>query len=36
MELVSARQETLLLEMIENLRASHVVNVWPERLLNHI
>lgn len=36
MELVSAKQEELLLELIENLRSSHVVNKWPGRLLNHI
>lgn len=36
MELVSARQEELLVEMIEQLEGEHIVNMWPERLLNHI
>ncbi len=36
MELVSARQEELLVEMIEQLEGEHTVNMWPERLLNHI
>ena len=36
MELVSARQEVLLVEMLDGLREEHVVNMWPERLLNHI
>ncbi len=36
MELVSSRQETKLVDMLENLRENHVVNLWPERLLNHI
>ena len=35
-ELVSARQEVLLVEMLDNLRGTHTVNVWPDRLLNHI
>lgn len=36
MELVSAQQEILLVEMLDELRSVHVVNAWPERLLNHI
>ncbi len=36
MELVSAKQEILLVDLLENLREEHVVNMWPERLLNHI
>lgn len=36
LELVSARQETLLVDMLEDLQGSYVVNIWPERLLNHI
>lgn len=36
MELLSARQEILLVDMLEDLRVKHIVNAWPERLLNHI
>lgn len=36
MELVSAMQEMLLIEMLDDLRGKHIVNLWPERLLNHI
>lgn len=36
MELVSARQEILLVDMLDQLREKHIVNMWPERLLNHI
>ncbi|MCK5132745.1 MAG: peptidylprolyl isomerase [Candidatus Sabulitectum sp.] len=36
MELLSARQEILLVDMLEDLRVKHIVNTWPERLLNHI
>lgn len=36
MELVSARQEVLLVDMLEDLRERHIVNMWPDRLLNHI
>ncbi len=36
MELESARQEVILVELIDELRASHAVNAWPERLLNHL
>jgi peptidyl-prolyl cis-trans isomerase C len=35
-ELISARQEVLLVEMLDSLRGTHTVNVWPDRLLNHI
>jgi parvulin-like peptidyl-prolyl isomerase len=36
MELISARQEILLVDMLDSLRAEHPVNAWPGRLLNHI
>lgn len=36
MELVSAAQEELLVNILEQLETEHVVNMWPERLLNHI
>ncbi len=36
MELVSAKQEILLVDMLDELREDHIVNVWPDRLLNHI
>ncbi len=36
LEQVSARQETLLVDMLEELQGSYVVDIWPERLLNHI
>ena len=36
MELVSAQQEVLLVEMLDDMRGRHQVNTWPERLLNHI
>jgi parvulin-like peptidyl-prolyl isomerase len=36
MELESALQEVILVELIDELRASHAVNAWPERLLNHL
>jgi len=36
MELVSAAQEILLVDMLDDLRAEHIVNAWPRRLLNHI
>jgi parvulin-like peptidyl-prolyl isomerase len=35
-ELVSAKQEILLVDMLDDLRETHVVNMWPDRLLNHI
>ncbi|MCK5034911.1 MAG: peptidylprolyl isomerase [Candidatus Sabulitectum sp.] len=36
MELMSAKREELLIQFIEDLREDHIVNAWPERLLNHI
>jgi parvulin-like peptidyl-prolyl isomerase len=36
MELVSAKQEILLVDMLDELRENHIVNLWPDRLLNHI
>lgn len=36
MELVSAEQEILLVEMLDQLRSEYVVNAWPQRLMNHI
>jgi len=36
MELVSAEQEVLLVEMLDELRTRYPVNAWPGRLLNHI
>ncbi|MEA3265444.1 MAG: peptidylprolyl isomerase [Candidatus Fermentibacteria bacterium] len=36
MELLSSKQEELLIQLIEDLRGDHLVNAWPERLLNHI
>lgn len=36
MELVSAEQEILLVDMLDSLRARTTVNTWPQRLLNHI
>ncbi len=36
MELVSAKQEILLVEMLDELRENNIVNLWPDRLLNHI
>ncbi|PIE52362.1 hypothetical protein CSA37_06110 [Candidatus Fermentibacteria bacterium] len=36
MELVSAEQEILIVEMLDDLRTVYTVNTWPERLLNHI
>lgn len=36
MELISSRREELLIQVIGDLRADHIINAWPERLLNHI
>jgi len=36
MEMTSARQEELLIQLIEDLQADHIINSWPDRLLNHI
>ena len=36
MELTSAEQEILLVDLLDSLRAQQTVNVWPQRLLNHI
>lgn len=36
MELESAQQEEILVELIDELRARHTVNAWPQRLLNHL
>jgi peptidyl-prolyl cis-trans isomerase C len=36
MELVSARQEQLLVELLEELRATNPVSTWPNRLLNNL
>lgn len=36
MELVSGQQEIMLLDLIDSLRSSRQVMIWPDRLLNHI
>ncbi len=36
MELTSAKQEILLVDLLDSLRSQQTVNIWPQRLLNHI